>query len=116
MILLLENTIRGGISSLMGDIYVESDESKKILYVDANNLYGWAKSEFLPYDEIKFDRNVEIEDINSIRLKTPDDSDFGYFSEVDLKYQDKTKHKTKTFSFTRENKKNNTDDFSEYMK
>ena len=54
----------------MGDRYVESDE-KKILYVDANNLYGWAMSESLPYDEINSDSNVEIEDI----LNTPDDSD-----------------------------------------
>ena len=36
----------------MGDRYVQSDESKKILYVDANYLYGWAMSEYLPYDEI----------------------------------------------------------------
>ena len=38
MILLLENNIRGGISSVMGDRYVKSDENKKILYIDANNL------------------------------------------------------------------------------
>ena len=40
MILLLENNIRGGISSVMGGRYVKSDENKKILYIDANNLYG----------------------------------------------------------------------------
>ena len=39
-------------------------------------------SESLPYDEIKFDQNVNLEDI----LKTPDDSDIGYFIEVDLTY------------------------------
>ena len=44
MILLLENNIRGGISSVMGDRYVKSDDNKKILYIDANNLYGWAMS------------------------------------------------------------------------
>ena len=63
MILLLENNIRGGISSVMGDIYVKSDDNKKILYVDANNLYGHSMSEPLPYDEIKFDQNVKLEDI-----------------------------------------------------
>ena len=31
----------------MGDNYVKSDE-KKILYKDANNLLGWAMSEYLP--------------------------------------------------------------------
>ena len=55
MILLLENNIGGGISSVMGDRYVKSDENKKYLYKDANNLYGWATSEYLFCDEIKFD-------------------------------------------------------------
>ena len=44
MILLLENIINGGIASVMGDRYVQSDEKKKILYKDANNLFGWAMS------------------------------------------------------------------------
>ena len=58
MILLLANNIRGGISSVMGDRYVRSDENKKILYIDANNLYGHSMSEPLPYDETKFDNNL----------------------------------------------------------
>ena len=40
LILTLEKNIRGGISNVMGDRYLKSDENKKILYVDANNLYG----------------------------------------------------------------------------
>ena len=111
MILLLENNIRGGISSVMGDRYVKSDENKKILYDDANNLYGWAMSEYLPYDEIKFDNNVKLEDI----LNTPDDSDIGYFVEVDLTYPDNIKQKTKNFPFAPVDKKNNPDGFSDYM-
>ena len=51
MILLLENNIRGGISSVMGDRYNQSDENKKILYTDANNLYGHSMSQPLPFDE-----------------------------------------------------------------
>ena len=101
MILLLENNIRGGISSVMGDRYIKSDKNKKILYIDANNLYGWAMSESLPYDEIKLDNNVNLEDI----LNTRDDSDIGYFVEVDLKYPDNIKQKTKIFPFAPENKK-----------
>ena len=100
MILLLEKNIRGGISSVMGDRYVKSNENKKILYKDANNLYGWAMSEYLPYDEIEFDRNVRLEDI----LNTADDSDIGYFIEVDLKYPDNMKEKTKHFPFAPEKK------------
>ena len=111
MILLLENNIRGGISSVMGDRYVRSDENKKILYFDANNLYGLSMSEPLPYDEIKFDNNVELEEI----LNTPDDSDIGYFIETDLKYPDNIKEKTRNFPFAPVNKKINLDDFSDYM-
>ena len=77
MILLIENNIRKGVSGVMGDRYVESKEKK--LYKDANILYGWAMSEYLPSDEIKFDRNVKLEDI----LKTPDNNVIGYFIEVD---------------------------------
>ena len=112
LIFTLENNIRGGISSVMGDRYVKSDGNEKILYVDANNLYGWARSEYLPYDGIQFDRNVKLEDI----LNTPDDSDIGYFIEVDLKYPDNIKAKTRNFPFAPVNKKINCDDFSDYMK
>ena len=72
-ILLLENNIRGGISSVMGDRYINSDENKKILYVEATNLYGHSMSHPLPYDEINFNNNVKLEGI----LNTPDDSDIG---------------------------------------
>ena len=75
MILLSENNICGGISSVMGGRYVISDENKKILYVDANNLHDHSKSEPLPYDESKFYNNVKLEGI----LNTSDDSDIGYF-------------------------------------
>ena len=85
---------------------------KKLLYKDANNLYGWAMSEYLPYDENNFDKNVKLEDI----INTRDDSDIGYFVEVDLKFLDNIKEKTKNFPFAPENKKINPDDFSDYMK
>ena len=112
MILLLENNIRGGISSVMGDRYIKSDENKKILYVDANNLYGHSMSQYLPYDEIKFDNNVTLEDI----INTPDDNDIGYFIEVDLKYPENIKEKTKNFPFAPMNKKINPVNFNDYMK
>ena len=111
MIFLLENNIRGGISSVMGDRYIQSDENEKIFYIDANNSYGHSMSEPLPYDEIKFVQNVELEDI----LNTLDDSDIGYFVEVDLKYSDNIKEKTKNFPFAPENKKIIPDNFSDYM-
>ena len=112
MILLLENNIRGGISSVMGDRYIKSDENKKILYVDANNLYGHSMSEPLPYDEIKFDNDFKLEDI----LNTPDDSHIGYFIELDLTYPNNIKEKTRNFPFAPMNKKINPDNFNDYMK
>ena len=50
-------------------------------------------SESLPNDEIKFDINVDLEDC----LKTPDDGVFEFLVEVDLKYPDNIKEKTKNF-------------------
>ena len=69
-------------------------------------------SEPIPYDEIKFDRDSKLEDI----LNASGDSDIGYFIEVDLKYTDNIKEKTKNFPGTPVNKKNNPVDFSDYMK
>ena len=72
LILNLENDLRGGISSVMGDKYVKLDENKTILHVDAKNLYGHSMSEPSLYDEIKTDKIVKLEDL----LNTPDDGDF----------------------------------------
>ena len=107
LILLIENIIRGGISSVMGDRYIKSDEDKKILYIDATNLYGHSMSQFLPYDEIEMwhgDPDKYWKWLDKI-LNTPDDSEIGYFLEVDLKYPDNIKEKTKYFLFCPENKK-----------
>ena len=109
MILLLENKLRGGISSVMGERNVKSDESKKILYIDANNLYGHSRSQSLPYDETKIEKINKLENI----LNTPNDSDIGCSVEVDLRYPDNIKEKTKNFPFAPENKKINPDSFTE---
>ena len=48
ILLLLENYIRGGTLKVMGPRYIESDENTKLLYIDANYLYGRAMSQYLP--------------------------------------------------------------------
>ena len=53
LILTLENNMRGGISSVVGDPYVKSDENKKIIYMDATNLYGQSLIQPLPYEKIE---------------------------------------------------------------
>ena len=80
LILLIENNIRGRISSVMGDRYVKSDENKKILYKDATNLYGHSMSQMLPYDEIEMWHGHPDKYWNWLEeiLNTPDDSDIGY--------------------------------------
>ena len=117
LILLIENNIRGGISSVMGDRYVKSDENNKITYIDATNLYGYSMSQFLPYDEIEMWHGSPDKYWNWLDeiLNTPDDSDIGYFVEVDLKYPDDVKQKTKYFPFCPENKKIDSNKYNEYM-
>ena len=90
LILTLENKIPGGISSFMGDRYVKSSDTKKILYQDCTNLYGHSMSQPLLYDEIEKwlgDPGLYMKWLEEI-LNTPDDSDIGYFIEVDLRYPD----------------------------
>ena len=45
ILLLPENNIREGISSVMGDRHNVSDVKKLILYIDANNIFRWAMSQ-----------------------------------------------------------------------
>ena len=61
--MLIENNLPGSISPVMGDRKLESDESKKTLYIDANSLYGGAMSLSILYDEIKFNEYVKLEHI-----------------------------------------------------
>ena len=101
LILLIENNIRGGISSVMGDSYVISDENLKILQMDATNLYGHSMSQMLHYDENEMWHGhpdlhtIWLEEI----LNTSHDNEIGYFLEVDFKYPYNIKKKTKSFPF-----------------
>ena len=118
LILTRENIIHGGISSNMGDRYVKSDENKKINYIDATNMYGHSMSQVLPYDEIEMwhgHPDLFMKKIEKI-LITPDDSDIGYSVEVQLKYANKIKEKTKIFPFCPENKVIPKDKLNDYMK
>ena len=56
--------------------YDSSKESKFIMYLDANNFYGWAISQYLPYGGFKWLNQKEIDkfDVNS----TEENSSDGY--------------------------------------
>ena len=117
-ILLIENNIQEGISSVMGDSYVKSDENRKLVYMHATNLYGHSMSQLLHYDEIEMWHGHPDLYMNWSEeiLNTPDDKEFGQFSAVDLKFPDIIKEKTKSFPFCPENKKINPDKNINYMK
>ena len=81
--LFLENGMRGGVSYI-SKRYSKGDENTDIMYWDANNLYGWAMVQNLPYGGFKFLSQTEVEnfDLNSISENSP----IGYILEVDLEY------------------------------
>ena len=62
--------------------YESNKQSTFITYLDKNNLYGLAMSEYLPYGEFEWLKNVDSFDVASIDKK----SDVGYILEVDFKY------------------------------
>ena len=77
MLLMIEKGIRGGIchsvyrhakaNNKYMKIYDKNNESSYIIYMDANNLYGYAMSKKLPVDGFEW---VEV----------------GYFIEADVEY------------------------------
>ena len=87
---------------------VVSDVNKKqILYIHANNLYGWAMSQYLPTDEfgklqlcwpsVSFPEEYELEKMVEDLRFIPNHNDYGFFIECDLEYPVEIKEKTKTF-------------------
>ena len=93
--LFIEKGTRGGVSYITKRYakannkymshYKPNKPSTFITYLDKNNLYGWSITEYLPYGEFKWLKNVDELDVMSINKK----NDVGYFLEVDLKYLDK---------------------------
>ena len=51
-------------------------------YLDVNNLFGWAMSNYLPYGRFKWLKNIDGFDVNSISEKSP----IGYILEINLEY------------------------------
>ena len=77
----------------MGDCYVKSDENKKTIFMDATNLYGYSRIQTLSYDEIErwhVHPDLYMSNFEGT-LNTLEDSDIGYFVEVDLRYPDNKK-------------------------
>ena len=64
--------------------YDEKAPSKYIMYLDANNLYGWAMSQYLPTGNFKWMSDREIKQIDLGKYKA--DGEKGLILEVDLEY------------------------------
>jgi len=68
------------------------EPSNYIMYWDANNLYGWAMSQFLPYKDLRYS-NETLEEI----LETDDRADEGYIVECDLSFPEELHDKFKEY-------------------
>ena len=75
--------------------YDETQESNYIMYWDANNLYGFAMSQYLPYADFKF-IDTDDENINKV-LTNPSDNDIGYTAKVTISYPPEIHDKVKEF-------------------
>ena len=64
--------------------YDPKNPSKFITYLDMNNVHDWEMSDYLPYGGLKWLKNVDGSDVNSISEESP----IGYILEVDLEYPD----------------------------
>ncbi|XP_063392461.1 uncharacterized protein LOC134677958 [Cydia fagiglandana] len=90
----ISSGIRGGLSQCCGKFavannkYLKNYDSDKpsnyIVYLDANNLYGWAMSQYLPVGGFRW--LSEEETINFDMTKLCPENEKGYFFEVDLEY------------------------------
>ena len=95
MLLMVEKRTRGGICQAIhryakaNDKYMKHYDkdiiSSYLMYLDANNLCGWAMSQKLPVKGFKWVKNLSK--FNEILIRNYDEnSDKGYFLEVDVDY------------------------------
>ena len=98
MLLMVEKGIRGGICHAIHryakanikyiNNYDKNTASSCLVYLDANNLYGWTMSQKLPMNG--FECVEELSEFNEDFIKDYDEnSDEGYFLEVDVEYPQK---------------------------
>ena len=122
-VLFIENGIRGGISMISHRFaeannkhmknYNEKELDKHLTYMDANNLYGWAMMQTLPYRKFKW--NNDIWDNKKI-MKISENDNLGYTFEVDIKYPEKLHKIHNQYPFFPENmaiKKNNLNEWQQ---
>ena len=82
---------RGGICGIMGDRYINNIDGKSIWYIDANNLYGYAMMQELPYKDFQYTTTTTT--LDAI-MNNPDDSNHGYYIVCDIDYTNSCKERT----------------------
>ncbi|XP_044573538.1 uncharacterized protein LOC123257706 [Drosophila ananassae] len=107
----LKRGIRGGLTQCTQRIshannkYIKNyDEAKPknyLSYIDANNLYGRAMSQKLPFSNFKFLSESEINMFDIINIDSSGDT--GFILEVDLEYPDNIHDKHNSLPFCPEN-------------
>ena len=95
MVLMDEKGIKGGISQAVqryasaNNKYIQNYNSKApstfLMYVDANNLYGWPMSKKLPIDSFEWINDLK-EFISEFIRNYGENEDTGYLLEVDIEY------------------------------
>ena len=117
MLLMIEKGIRGGMcqskhryakaNNKCMKNYDKKIESSYLTYLDANNLYGWAMSQNLPVNGLWYMwYNDYLSDFNKEFIKNyNENSDEGYFLEVDIVHPKKLWSSHKELSFLPERKK-----------
>ena len=114
MLLMIEEGIRGGMcqsthryaktkNKYMKD-YDKRIESSYIMYLDANHLYGWAVSQKLRLNGFKWVNDLSRFNEDFIKNYN-ENSDVGYFLEVDVEYPKKLFSSHKDLAFLSERKK-----------
>ena len=118
----IEKGLRGGVSYIANrfseannkymENFDENKPSKYIMYLDANNLYGWAMSQYLPTGNFKW---LTKEQINKTNLANySEEHDEGLLLEVDLDYPQELHDLHSDFPLAPEKLKVNKNMLSEY--
>ena len=120
----IEKGLRGGISYIANRYgkannkymkeYDEKAPSKYIMYLDANNLYGWAMSQYLPTGGFKWLTEKQINNLNLAKYQ--EDSNKGLILEVDLEYPENLHHVHNDYPVAAEKVKVTEDMLSSYSK
>ncbi|XP_057656839.1 uncharacterized protein LOC130894211 [Diorhabda carinulata] len=120
MIMFIEKAIRGGISVCSSRLsnannkympeYDSTKPSKYLLYLDVNNLYGWAMCEPLPYGGFEW-----LDNENFDVISVADNSSVGYILQVDLEYPHELHDLHRDFPFAPEHRKPTGSNYSKLM-